>query len=60
MIEVLVECPRCKRRSRIERELRSAVRPVCGHGTIITPSNAPNLLQCTCGTYLDDQHISKE
>lgn len=59
MIEVLVDCPRCRRLSRVEPELRSIVRPVCGHGTIVTPSNVPNLLQCTCGSYLDQRHIFK-
>lgn len=57
MLEVLLECSRCKKITRVERMQRSVTKPVCGHGTIITPSNAPNLLQCGCGAYLDDRHI---
>jgi hypothetical protein len=59
MIEVLLDCPRCKKLSRVEREGRVEGKPVCGHGTILTPLKLPNLLQCACGTYLDDRHLAK-
>lgn len=57
MIEVRVKCPDCHRSYRIEREYRSPVHPVCGHGTIINEQGRPNIVQCACGRYLDDQHV---
>jgi uncharacterized C2H2 Zn-finger protein len=57
VIEVQVKCSNCRRVYRIEREYRSPVNPACGHGTIVDLSGRPNILQCGCGQYLDNQHI---
>jgi hypothetical protein len=59
MIEVQVKCHICQRRYLIERENRSLAKPVCGHGTILTPAKSPNLMQCACGQYLDDRHTAQ-
>ena len=61
MIELKLKCPNCNREFRVEREYRSAGNhPVCGHGTILTPSKQPNLMQCPCGLYLREMHTAKE
>lgn len=60
MIEVVVDCPHCGARYRVEREHRSIVNPACGHGTIVTPTGHANIIQCACGTYLDDRHVDKD
>jgi hypothetical protein len=59
MIDVMVRCNKCQRVFQVETELRSAVNPICGHGTITAPDDRPNLLQCTCGNYLDRGHVMR-
>lgn len=47
-----ISCPNCKRIILIETVIDMKYIAVCGHGTIRTPSGAPNQIQCKCGAYL--------